>query len=111
MKKVTIKSLLTLTAMTPSILFAAFESVSDSFNTVSNSAQKTAEISNQTQTNIDKAKNLPNSYDSDAKQYATQELDKHTDNSISKTQQASNNITQTRDTLAKTSKSLNNLFS
>lgn len=121
MKKQLTKGLLALAVMAPTASFAFFDSVNDSLNKVSDSAKKAADMSNQAQANIDKVKNLPDSYASDTdvdfdikgktKEYATQKLDESTGGAISKTQETVNNVNQTKDAVSKTSKSLSSLFS
>ncbi|AIT08777.1 hypothetical protein LO80_01485 [Candidatus Francisella endociliophora] len=121
MRKKIIKGMLALVVLAPSMSFAFFDSINDSLNKVSDSAKKTADMSNQAQANIDKVKNLPDNYTADtdvdfdasakAKEYATQKLDENTGGAVSKTRETADNVNQTKDAISKTGKSLSSLFS
>jgi len=117
MKNKFIKGLLAATIIVPSMSFAFLGSVSDGLDKVSSAAKETADMSNQTQANIDKVKNLPDNYsadtdiDFDAKEYASKKIDENTGNTLSNTKDTADNVNQTKDALSKTGKSLSGLFS
>jgi hypothetical protein len=110
MKNKIIKGLFLAAVILPSASFAFTGSVSDS------SAKKSADMSNQTQANIDKVKNLPENdgadsdIDFNAKQYATKKVDENTNNALSNTTKTADNVNQAKEGLSKAGKSLNNLF-
>lgn len=95
MKNKFIKSLLVATVIVPSVSFAFLNDVSDGLDKVSNSAKKTTDMSNKTKAKIDKYKNYGN--DTDAKQYVSNKIDENTNKSLSKSRDAKDSLSKTKD--------------